>query len=127
MPFKPKKPCAYPGCPNLTHGRYCEKHQRQADRDYDRYQRDPEHKLRYHNGTWRQIRKIQLQHQPLCELCLKEKKYTKATLVHHLRPLAEGGTNEADNLMSLCGPCHSRLHAGRGDRWGNHESMEVTS
>lgn len=23
MPRKPKKPCAYPGCPNLTEGRYC--------------------------------------------------------------------------------------------------------
>ncbi len=23
MPSKPKKPCAYPDCPNLTDGRYC--------------------------------------------------------------------------------------------------------
>lgn len=27
MPRKPKKPCAYPGCPNLTDGRYCPEHQ----------------------------------------------------------------------------------------------------
>lgn len=24
MPYKPKKPCAYPGCPQLTYDRYCE-------------------------------------------------------------------------------------------------------
>ena len=120
MPYKPMKPCAYPGCPNLTHGRYCDKHQRQANRDYDQYQRDPEHKLRYHTGTWAKIRKLQLRRQPLCELCLKEKRYTKATLAHHIRPVNEGGTNAPDNLMSLCGPCHSRLHAARGDRWNNH-------
>ena len=58
MPYMPKKSYAYPGCLNLTHDRYCEKHQRQSDIDYDRYQRDPEYKLRYHNGTWRQIRKL---------------------------------------------------------------------
>ena len=120
MPYKPMKPCAYPGCPNLTHTRYCDKHQKQADREYDRYQRDPEHRSRYHSGSWRQIRRMQLQRQPLCELCLKDNRYTKATLVHHVRPLAEGGTNAPDNLMSLCGPCHSRLHAERGDRWHNH-------
>ena len=119
MPYKPMKPCAWPGCPALTHSRYCEKHQRQADREYDRYQRDEESYHRYHSASWRQIRRMQLQRQPLCECCLKENRYSKATLVHHLRPLAEGGTNEADNLMSLCGPCHSRLHAGRGDRWHN--------
>ena len=27
MQTKTKKPCAYPGCPNLTHDTYCEEHQ----------------------------------------------------------------------------------------------------
>lgn len=26
VPSKPKKPCAYPGCPALVTGRYCEEH-----------------------------------------------------------------------------------------------------
>ena len=26
MPRKPKRPCSYPGCPNLTDGRFCEEH-----------------------------------------------------------------------------------------------------
>ena len=28
MPYKPKRPCSYPGCPRLTSGRYCEEHLR---------------------------------------------------------------------------------------------------
>ena len=28
VPSKPKKPCAYPGCPALVTGRYCEEHAR---------------------------------------------------------------------------------------------------
>ena len=130
MPYKSMKPCAHPGCPNLTHGRYCEKHQRQADREYDKYQRGGESYLEYHNGTWAKLRRLQLQRQPLCELCLRERRYTKATLVHHILPLKEGGTSAPDNLMSLCGSCHSRLHAERGDRWhsnsgtGGHDSRK---
>lgn len=130
LPYKPMKPCAHPGCPNLTHSRYCEAHQRQADREYDKYQRSGKSYLEYHNGTWAKLRRMQLQRQQLCELCLREHRYTKATLVHHILPLREGGTSAPDNLMSLCGPCHSRLHAGRGDRWhnnsgtGGHDSRE---
>lgn len=26
MPRKPKRPCRYPGCPNLSDGVYCEVH-----------------------------------------------------------------------------------------------------
>jgi len=31
MPRKPKRPCSFPGCPELTDGRYCDMHQRQVD------------------------------------------------------------------------------------------------
>ena len=41
MPRKPKKPCSYPGCPELTDGRYCEKHQKQENARYEKYDRDP--------------------------------------------------------------------------------------
>lgn len=30
-----------------------------------------------------------------------------------------GGTNDKDNLISLCKSCHNRIHAKRGDRWHN--------
>ena len=40
--------------------------------------------------------------------------------VHHKLPLAEGGTHDEGNLISLCQSCHARIHAERGDRWHGH-------
>jgi len=37
-----------------------------------------------------------------CKCCLKKKKYD----IDHIRPLANGGTNEIDNLQALCKACH---------------------
>lgn len=121
MPKKPMKQCRYPGCPNLTDGMYCETHQKLADRQYDKYQRNPAHKERYGTAGWKNLRKLQLERQPLCESCMKEGRYTKAVTAHHIVPLNEGGANDLGNLCSLCGPCHSRLHAKRGDRWHNRK------
>ena len=47
MPKMPKRPCGFPGCPNLTAGRFCEAHAKQENRRYERYQRDPATKRRY--------------------------------------------------------------------------------
>ena len=33
MPTKPKRPCGYPGCPNLTDSQYCEEHRIQERRN----------------------------------------------------------------------------------------------
>ena len=35
---------------------------------------------------------------------------TVAEHVHHIKPLAEGGTNDWNNLRALCQSCHSRTH-----------------
>ena len=39
MPRKPKRPCSFPGCPNLTDGRFCEEHEKQENRRYEKYDR----------------------------------------------------------------------------------------
>jgi 5-methylcytosine-specific restriction protein A len=114
MPFKPKKPCAYRGCPRLTHERFCEEHAKQEARRYNRFERDPETVKRY-GGAWKKIRAAFLADNPLCELCLACGRLTPATLAHHKRKLTDGGTNEWDNLQALCASCHSNLHAGSGD------------
>ena len=34
MPMKPKRPCSFPGCPNLTDRRFCPEHEKlEAQRD----------------------------------------------------------------------------------------------
>ena len=117
MPRKPKTPCRYPGCAKLSDFSYCPEHQKLMGRQYNRYGRSAEMKRRY-NGAWPRIRSRFLHVHPLCEMCAKEGRATPAAEVHHIIPLADGGTHDPDNLMALCKPCHSRITATEGGRWG---------
>lgn len=117
MPRKPKRPCSYPGCPELTDDRYCEQHQSLVNKQYNKYQRDPESNKRY-GRSWKRIRDRYIKTHPLCEECQRQGRLTPAEEVHHIIPLANGGSNDKENLMSLCKSCHSRITAQSGDRWG---------
>lgn len=55
MPRKPKQPCAYPGCPNLSDGRYCEQHRKLMEKNYEQYSRDPAVHKKY-GRAWKRIR-----------------------------------------------------------------------
>lgn len=108
MPMKPRRPCSQQGCPRLTDSQYCDEHKKEAATFYNRYQRDPETAKRY-GRAWQKIRKEQLRKQPLCEMCLRHGRATPADQVHHIKPLAQGGTHDRSNLMSICAPCHSAI------------------
>lgn len=116
MPYKPKTPCSYPGCPKLTTTRFCKEHQKLYDRNYEKYDRDRNAKRKY-GRAWKRIRDRFIHAHPLCEECLKDGRYTKATEVHHRLPLSQGGTHAEENLEALCHECHSRITAKMGDRW----------
>lgn len=115
MPMKPKQPCAYPGCPRLSDGRYCEEHRKIMVRDYDRYERDHESRKRY-QGDWKRIRESYVKIHPFCERCFENGVLTPVDEVHHKLPVSRGGTNEWSNLMSLCRSCHNKIHHEMGDR-----------
>src|SRR5215469_5061732 len=99
--MKAKKPCTQRGCAELTSGRYCNTHAKAVMRDYNRYHRDPESNKRY-GSRWKAVRDTFIAANPLCAVCQHEGRLIPAVLVHHKRPLADGGTNNHDNLMSLC-------------------------
>ncbi|MDO4718002.1 MAG: HNH endonuclease signature motif containing protein [Propionibacteriaceae bacterium] len=42
---------------------------------------------------------------------------------HHVIPLEHRGTQDMDNLRSLCKPCHSRRSVLAGDRWRQEPSV----
>ena len=125
VPYKPKHPCAYPGCPELVDPgkRYCEKHRKKEARTYEKYGRDRSVHRRY-GRAWSRIRARYVKEHPFCELCFQKGVLVPVEEVHHIIPLAEGGTHDPDNLISLCKSCHSRIHAKRGDRWGHHHDRE---
>lgn len=121
MPYSPKKPCKYPGCNRLTDGTYCAEHARIINARYNKERRDPAINNRYLNDEWRNVREQYIVAHPFCELCRKKGKLVRAEEVHHIRPLAEGGSHAFSNLISLCHRCHARIHAQRGDYMGRNK------
>ncbi len=103
----------HPWCEEcLKEGRYQE-----YAKNYEKYHRNREAKSKY-DSKWNHLRKRYIAKHPWCEECLKEGRYVKVEHVHHRIPLSEGGTNDWNNLESVCRSCHSKIHARRGDRFG---------
>lgn len=44
--------------------------------------------------------------------------------VHHIIPRGSGGSEDRDNLMLLCRPCHNAMHPEKQTRWtgGQHDN-----
>lgn len=110
MPMKPKRPCRYPGCPNLCEkGVYCNEHaEHDSSRIYDRIRGNATE--RGYNSKWRVERKRFLSRNPLCAECLKENKLTAATVVDHIIP--HRGDQELfwdrRNWQPMCKSCHDK-------------------
>jgi 5-methylcytosine-specific restriction protein A len=58
--------------------------------------------------AWAAQRGRQLAREPFCRDCRDAGDERPATEVDHVQPLADGGTNDDDNLRSLCAPCHAK-------------------
>jgi 5-methylcytosine-specific restriction protein A len=122
MPMKPKRPCRYPGCPNLCEDgeQYCPEHKALMKKHYETFTRGYSPGKRY-GRSWQRVRTRYVHKHPLCEMCLKQGRYVAVEEVHHIVPLSEGGTNDESNLMSLCRSCHEKIHRERGDRGTRHD------
>lgn len=130
MPKKPKKPCAYPMCPELVEAgeRYCEKHKRiqeerikQRKKEYEKKRKSA--RERGYDSRWQKARKIFLSKNPLCVSCMKEGRITPATVVDHIIP--HKGDYELfwdeSNWQALCKKCHDRKTAIEDGGFGNIE------
>ena len=113
MPKKAKRQCKVFGCKNYAKDNeaYCEEHLKNENRKYNKYLRGYDAHERY-DSRWIKVRNIYIKQHPLCEECLKENKYTKATLVHHKIPVAvdENKKYDIENLKSLCEHHHQLIH-----------------
>ena len=113
MPSKPKKPCAEQGCPELVEPgqMYCAKHKALHP--------DPVRSAssRGYSTRWQKASKLYLSAHPLCEICMKRGKYTKATVVDHIKPHRGDPALFWDptNWQALCKPCHDHK-TGKEDR-----------
>ena len=108
MPRTPPRPCARPGCPEVTRARYCQKHQAEMNKTYDMHQRDKEMKRFYDGKPWEALRRQKLARNKFCEECQRGGRLVLATMVDHIVEIKNGGAKlDMDNLQSLCHSCHS--------------------
>ena len=118
MPNKPKRPCSYAGCPELTSDQYCDKHQKQVTKEYDR--RRGSAASRGYYSRWVKARKRYLTEHPLCVECEREGKLTPANTVDHIKPHKGDQALfwDESNWQSLCTHHHSVKTAREDGRWG---------
>lgn len=77
---------------------------------------------RGYDARWCRLRKMFLAQHPLCAdpygAHAERGELMPATEVDHIQPRRDGGSDDWDNLQSLCKPCHSRKTATEDGRWG---------
>jgi 5-methylcytosine-specific restriction protein A len=79
----------------------------------------------YNHKRHRARRALQLQKQPLCEVCLAQGRTTPATIVDHIEPHGGDMTKFfTGKLQSLCKPCHDRKWAD--DRRGYSTAVDAS-
>jgi 5-methylcytosine-specific restriction protein A len=108
MPYKPNVPCRHPGCSALVKpgDLYCEKHKAAHLDEVNR----PSAASRGYGKRWQKASRAFLRAHPLCEHCLKDGRYVKATVVDHKTPHRGDQAlfwNES-NWQALCKPCHDK-------------------
>ena len=123
MPTAPLKPCAMPGCKELTARVRCAVHEQQRAREY-RKRRPAEHRF-YKTARWLRFRKRYLASNPLCVACKEHGVITPATDVDHVIPLRQGGRPLAwRNVRALCHSHHSQ-RTGRDTGFPRRTEMPV--
>ncbi|MBQ8945362.1 MAG: HNH endonuclease [Lachnospiraceae bacterium] len=107
MPRKARKPCGYPGCPELIEigQKYCPVHREKCGEDR------PGAAQRGYDGKWRKFRAWYIKtHQPcFCTECLKEGQYVMATDLDHIKTVRDHPELrfDPDNINPLCHRHHS--------------------
>ena len=112
MPNLPPKPCSFPGCGALVRdgsGR-CVKHPRVA------WAKQSGAVKRVTGRQLQNMRDSLFRRNPLCVECERMGRVTAATQRDHIKPLAEGGTEDDSNVQALCRPCHDAKTQGEAAR-----------
>jgi 5-methylcytosine-specific restriction enzyme A len=80
---------------------------------------------RGYDAHWRRLRALYLQRNPLCVVCESDGRCTPATVVDHIKPIAEEPELRLveSNLRSLCKHHHDQ-HTARTRGWGRARRPE---
>ncbi|MGE5618439.1 MAG: HNH endonuclease [Sphingomonadaceae bacterium] len=114
MPEKPMVPCSVYPCKNKVpagSGGLCAEHKK--TRQIGRSTR-PGMSYRGYKSKWKKTRDQFLKRYPWCVVCGRP-----AVNVDHIIPKSQGGTDDENNLQSMCQSCHSRKTAIQSSGWGD--------
>lgn len=109
MPKAAPKPCAVCGVTVRDGTSRCEAHKRQAWQQSAPYKRTAGRRLQ------RQREEL-FSREPYCRECSRKGFITLAVIRDHIKPLAEGGTDDDENIQPLCLPCSDRKTAQERER-----------
>lgn len=108
MPLACPKPCSEPGCRTLVvgGGTRCQDHKARRGSFGDRT-RGSRHERGY-GAAWDRLRVQVLRRDAgICQHCLRESGAVhQGTEVDHRVPKAQGGTDDLDNLQTICKAAH---------------------
>lgn len=87
---------------------YCEKHRKEAYKNYDRTRTDKMYHSFYKTSRWQQLRLLVLKREPLCRMCKANDMLTAAEMIDHIVPIKLDWSMRLreDNLQPLCHACH---------------------
>jgi 5-methylcytosine-specific restriction enzyme A len=108
MPKAAPKPCRFRGCSGLVvdGSGYCEQHAKLKS-GWNHPDRGSAAERGY-GYAWQQLRLLILRRDcGLCQVCLTQGVVRQADAVDHIVPKEEGGTDDEDNLQSICNACHA--------------------
>ncbi|EOR06702.1 HNH endonuclease [Acinetobacter tandoii] len=110
------RPCREFGCPNIVKSRnqhgYCETHADKRSNWNKRADRKGSTTERGYGHAWRKIRELVLKRDGYqCVTCATLGRVTLATDVDHIKAKAHGGTDDLNNLQSLCSLHHKEKTA----------------
>jgi 5-methylcytosine-specific restriction enzyme A len=139
MPIRPPHPCRTPGCPGLTHEKYCsacaaaDNPDRRRDRERSQRRRAETGSLigLYAKDVWKNprhgLRIQQLHREPLCADPYGEHgtRSVPATIVDHKVDHQNDWALfvDQDNLQSLCTHCHSLKTVRESGGFGNAKKV----
>jgi 5-methylcytosine-specific restriction enzyme A len=122
LPSKPKKPCNYPGCPNLTQERYCQIHNKAVRNKYDKNRGSSTE--RGYGYRWRKESKQFLFEHPLCECdeCKRMHRLLPSEVVDHIIPHRGDPILfwDKNNWRAMSKRCHDQKTAREDNGFGNH-------
>ena len=99
----PPRPCLRCAAPTTNPGGRCDLHTRERVRQHNT------RNAYYQSTEWRALRRACLERDHTrCVICTDTYRLT----AHHIHARELGGADAIENLVTLCGRCHSKLETG---------------